>query len=108
MLHIFLSLLLVGLSLVISLRRYGVPIGYLTLSWVPLFLLLIASGYQTLFGFKRFAEVIYHFSYDTSYILSLTGIVLLLTSIFRRTLTASLVLAVLLSALPIFLLLLRS
>ena len=65
----------------ISLRRYGVLIGYLTLSWVPLFLLFIAGGYQSLFGFKGFAEVIYHFSYDTSYILSLTGIVLLLTSI---------------------------
>ncbi len=87
-------------------RRSGAANGFLTLSWVPLALLLIAKGYESLFGFKRFAEVIYHFSYDTSYILSLTGVMLLLASIFRRTSKSSLVLSVLVSAVPILLLVL--
>lgn len=60
MLHILLSVLLVGLALMISIRRHGAQRGYLVLSWVPSALLVIASGYELQFGFKRFAEVLYH------------------------------------------------
>ncbi len=57
-------------------------------------------------GFKRFAEVIYHFAYDTSYILSLAGIMLLVTSILRRTPKKMLFIGIVISAIPIFALLL--
>ena len=104
MLHILLSILLVGPALVLSIRRHGTPQGYLVLSWVPFALLLIAGGYELLFGFKRFAEVLYHFAYDTSYILSLVGIMLLLTSVLKRTAKLSLLIAIMISAVPIFVL----
>jgi asparagine N-glycosylation enzyme membrane subunit Stt3 len=106
MLHILLSVVLVGLALLLSIRRHGTPQGYLVLSWVPVALLVIAGGYELLFGFKRFAEVVYHFAYDTSYILSLVGIMLLLTSVLKRTSKLRLLIALLISAVPIFLLIL--
>lgn len=108
MLHILLSVLLVGLALMISIRRHGAQRGYLVLSWVPSALLVIASGYELQFGFKRFAEVLYHFAYDTSYILSLVGIMLLLTSVLKRRSKIGLLIALIISALPIFLLILWS
>ena len=106
MLHILLSVLLVGLALLLSIRRYGAPQGYLILSWVPFALLAIAGGYKLLFGFKRFAEVLYHFAYDTSYILSLVGFMLLLTSVLKRTAKLRLLIALMISAVPIFVLML--
>ena len=104
MLHILLSVLLVGLALMMSIRRHGANGGYLILSWVPLALLVIAGGYELLFGFRRFAEVLYHFAYDTSYILSLIGIMLLLTSVLKRTSKGGLLIALMISAVPIFVL----
>jgi hypothetical protein len=106
MTHILLSGLLIGFSTVISLRRHGAELGYLVLSWVPLALLAIARAYEILFGFQRFAEVIYHFAYDTSYILSLIGMMLLLISVFRRTPKGILLAAILLSLMPIALMML--
>ncbi len=106
MLHILLSLLLVGLALLLSIRRDGAAQGYLLLSWVPFALLVIAGGYELLFGFRRFAEVLYHFAYDTSYILSLVGIMLLLTSVLKRTSKLRLLLALMISAVPILVLIL--
>ena len=106
MLHILLSVLLVGLALLLSIRRHGAPKGYLVLSWVPLALLVIAGGYECLFGFRRFAEVLYHFAYDTSYILSLVGIMLLLTSVLTRTSKLRLLIALMISAVPILVLIL--
>ena len=106
MLHILLSFLLIALALIISVRQHGAQRGYLILAWVPLALLLIAASYESAFGFKRFAEVIYHFAYDTSYILSLAGIMLLLTSVLRRTPKKMLFIGIVISAIPIFALLL--
>ena len=106
MLHILLSFLLIALALIISVRQQGAQRGYSILAWVPLALLLIATCYESAFGFKRFAEVIYHFAYDTSYILSLAGIMLLLTSVLRRTPKKMLLIGIVISAIPIFALLL--
>ena len=106
MLHILLSVFLVAVALLLSIRRHGAPQGYLILSWVPFALLIIAGGYELLFGFKRFAEVLYHFAYDTSYILSLVGIMLLLTSVLKRTSKLRLLIALMISAVPIFVLIL--
>lgn len=106
MLHILLSFLLIAIALIISVRQNGTQRGYLILAWVPLALLLIAAGCESAFGFKRFAEVIYHFAYDTSYILSLAGIMLLLTSVLRRTPKKMLLIGIVISAIPIFALLL--
>ena len=104
MLHILLSFLLIALALMISVRQHGAQRGYLVISWVPLALLLIAGGYESMFGFRRFAEVIYHFAYDTSYILSLAGIMLLLTTVLKRTPKRVLLIGIVVSAIPILVL----
>src|SRR5687768_5424641 len=106
MLHFLLSFLLVALALMISVRKHGAQRGYMVRSWVPSALLLIAGGYERVFGFRRFAEVIYHFAYDTSYILSLAGIMLLLTTVLKRTPKRTLLIGIVISAMPIFVLIL--
>ena len=73
MLHLLLSFFLVMSSLLISVKRNGAGAGYLTLSWIPLALWLIAFSYEKIIGFQRPAEVMYHFSYDTSYLMVLAG-----------------------------------
>jgi hypothetical protein len=99
--HILLSALLIGISLLISGNRNGIERGYLVLSPVPLALLLIAKLHELAFGFSRFAEVIYHFAYDTSYILMMVGIVLLLRAIIKKGPEKALVLGAGISAIPV-------
>lgn len=106
MLHILLSLLLVGLALLLSIRRDGAAQGYLLLSWVPFALLVIAEKKFIASAKRLKPEVLYHFAYDTSYILSLVGIMLLLTSVLKRTSKLRLLLALMVSAVPIFVLIL--
>jgi hypothetical protein len=101
MLHILFSFLVVSLSLLVSIKRNGVGVGYLALSWTPAALLLIAVVYEKVVGFGRFSEVMYHSSYDTSYLLMLAGVLMLLQSVIRHRSKKLLVLGSCLSALPI-------
>jgi hypothetical protein len=104
MLHILFSFLIVTLSLLISIRLNGVGVGYLALSWIPAALLLIAFLYEKAVGFRRFSEVMYHFSYDASYLLVLAGILMLLLAVIRHRAKKLLLLGSLFSALPIIVL----
>jgi hypothetical protein len=82
--HILVSILIIALSLLISIRRNGVQVGYLALSWTPIVLLLTALLHDKAIGFRRFSEVMYHFAYDTSYILVMAGALLLLNAVIRK------------------------
>ena len=99
--HILFSFLIVTLSLLISIKRNGVGPGYLALSWIPTALLLIAFLYEKAVGFRRFSEVMYHFSYDASYLLVLAGVFMLLPAVIRHRTKKLILLGSCLSALPI-------
>jgi predicted tellurium resistance membrane protein TerC len=76
-------------------------VGYFTLSWTPVALLSIAVLSQKAFGFTRFSEVTYHVGYDTSYLLLMVGILMLLHAVVTHTAKALLILGSCLSAVPI-------
>lgn len=108
MLHLLLSFLLVTSSLFISVRRNGVGTGYLTLSWIPAALWLIGFSGEKAIGFQRSSEVMYHFSFDTSYLFALAGGLLVLHALRRQQVDKRLALGLLLSALPIIALIVSS
>lgn len=101
MLHILFSFLIVTLSLLVSIKRNGVGVGYLSLSWIPAALLLVAVIYEKAVGFRRFSEVTYHFAYDTSYLLLIAGVAMLLHAVIGHRPKRLLMLGSCLSALPI-------
>ncbi len=99
--HILLSLVIITLSLLISIKRNGIESGYLTLVWVPTALLLVAFLYEKMVGSRRFSEVAYHFAYDTSYLFLIAGIVMLLHAVIYKRPKKQLLIGCCVSALPL-------
>jgi hypothetical protein len=99
--HVLFSFIVVTLSLLSSIKRHGAAVGYLTLSWTPTALLLLAVLHEKAVGFTRFSEVTYHIAYDTSYLLVIAGLVILLHTVIGHRPKILVMLGSCFSALPI-------
>lgn len=75
--HLLLSLLFLVVALFVLYKITGIEQGYRILALLPVSLSGLAIGYEISWGFQRFAEIAWHFSYDTSYLLMLVGMLLI-------------------------------
>lgn len=80
--------------------------AFYRLCFVPLFLYLSAILSEKLFGYGLAAHALFHFSYNTSYVLTLIGLVVLLYLVFKKDRPVGLMLTLLLSVAPLLELLL--
>lgn len=68
---------------------------------LPLLLYVSAYGSEKLVGYGLTAHALFHFSYDTSYILTLIGLIVLLYCVLKRDRSVGLVLGLLISGVPL-------
>jgi len=100
--HLLLSALLILTLFVFGVRKYEF------LSVMPLGLFLLAFAVESGAGFGQTSHALFHFAYDTSYILTVLGLLFLVRSILKKRRIAVVCSAVCLAAVPLAQLLLSS
>lgn len=104
--HLIPTIVLVPLILASLAKMIGVHRAYWALAGLPALLLLLALGTERWFGYGFAAHALFHFSYDTSYVLTLIGLLLCLYFVFKLKRPIDLMLALILTVVPLLYLLL--
>lgn len=99
--HLIPTIILVPLSFWYLARKRGATGAFYRLCFVPLLLLVLAFGADKSIGYGFTAHALFHFAYDTSYVLTLTGLILVLHSVFKRRRAVELALAVIVAVVPL-------
>ena len=99
--HLLASFLLVAIPFALLAKCYTAEKGYYLCSWVPAGLFLLAFINDTLSGFGRIEHVLFHLAYDTSYLLTLLGLLLILRGVIKKRRVWFVVLATLVASVPI-------
>ena len=99
--HLVPAAIFLAIAFFLLVRRFQITSAYFTLSWIPLVLMVVAVGDEHLYGFGWFTHVMFHLAYDTSYFLTLLGIVLVLNFILRRKSIAPVLLPIVISVTPL-------
>ena len=85
----------------VLLLRHRVEVAYTLLAWFPAFVFLIAFTHEFVRGIHQFNHQMLHVAYDSSYLLSLLGISLLLRAVIKRNRRMLVLAATLLAAIPL-------
>jgi hypothetical protein len=104
--HLIPTLFLLPLTFWYSAKRSSAKQAFYRLCLLPLLLYLVAFITERLWGYGLAAHALFHFSYDTSYILTLIGLIVLLYLVLKKDRPFGLMLALLISVAPLFELLL--
>ena len=99
--HLIPTIILVPIAFWQLARKCGATGAFYRLCFGPLLLLILALGAHKVFGYGFTAHTLFHFAYDTSYVLTLIGLILILRSVFRRRRAVELALAVLVAVVPL-------
>src|SRR5262245_39521727 len=82
--HLIPVFCLLALTFGLLARRYSLEIGYLSLSCLPPAFFLITPFLNTRTNFDQITHRVLHIAYDSSYILVLFGLLLVLQATFRK------------------------
>ena len=104
--HLSPTVILVPIAFWYLAKRRSAKLVFYQLCALPLVLYLIAFATEKAFGYGLAAHALFHFSYDTSYILTLVGLLLVLYFVFKKERPIGLILAIPLSVAPLIQLLL--
>jgi len=74
---------LVLLTFGVLVLRYRVEVAYILLTGFPTLTFLIAIAHESVRGIQQFNHQLLHVAYDSSYVLSLVGICLILQAVIR-------------------------
>jgi hypothetical protein len=104
--HLIPTIILVPLIFAWFAKMIGICRAYWALAGMPALLLLLALVAERWLGYGLVPHALFHFSYDTSYVLTLIGLLLCLYFIFKRRRPMELMLALILAVIPLLYLLL--
>jgi hypothetical protein len=99
--HIFLSLIILSLLFIPLARFYSADRAHTLLCWIPIVLAASAWSYEEFIGFGMIPHVVWHLSFDMSYILAMAGIVIILRAFVLKRRIVILILGTCLASLPI-------
>ena len=92
---------LVLLAFGVLVVRYRVEVAYILLAGVPAITFIIAIAHEFVSGIQRFNHQLLHVAYDSSYVLSLLGICLILRAVVKRKRLIHVLAATLIAAIPL-------
>jgi hypothetical protein len=76
--HLLPAAVLFAAAFFLLAKRFNTAKAYYSVSWIPVGSLLISFGAERWYGFGWFTHVMFHLAYDTSYLATLSGILLVL------------------------------
>src|SRR5262245_14914479 len=101
MYHLVLITCLLAVAFGVLLRRNVVEMAYALLAWFPAVTFLIAIAHEFVRGIQQFNHQLLHVAYDSSYVLSLLGICLILSAVIKRKRIILICAATLIAAIPL-------
>ena len=81
--------------------RYSVEVAYVVLAGFPASTFLIAFAHEYVRGIHQFNHQLLHVAYDSSYVLLLPGICLILRAVIKRKRKIVLLAATMIAAIPL-------
>lgn len=81
--------------------RYSVELAYILLAGFPAVTFFIAFAHELVRGIHQFNHQLLHVAYDSSYVLSLLGICLILRAVIKRKRMIHVLAATLIAAIPL-------
>ncbi|HKE59365.1 MAG TPA: hypothetical protein VKB46_21800 [Pyrinomonadaceae bacterium] len=99
--HLVPAAILLTVAFFLLASRFPATKAYPSVSWVPVTLLLAANAAEHWYGIGWFSHVMFHLAYDTSYMATLLGIVLVLTLVLKRKSYLPVLIAILIAAIPL-------
>ena len=99
--HLVPTAALLAITFLLLAKRLLVNKAYCSVSCVPIVFFLGANAIEQWYGFGWLTHVMFHLAYDTSYLLTLLGIVLVLISILHRDSVRPVLLAIFISTVPV-------
>ena len=92
---------LIAITLGVLTRRYSVEKAYWLLVSFPTLIFLVALADEALRGIQQLNHQLLHVAYDSSYVLLLLGILLLLRAVLRRKLIVLVAAGTAIAAMPL-------
>jgi uncharacterized membrane protein YbaN (DUF454 family) len=92
---------LVLLTFGVLVLRHRVEVAYVLLAGFPVCTFLIAVAHEFARGIQQFNHQLLHVAYDSSYVLSLLGIFLILRAVIKRKRKIHILAATLVAAIPL-------
>ena len=91
---------LVLLAFGVLVMRYSVEVAFVSVAGFPVCTFLIAIAHEFARGIQQFNHQLLHVAYDSSYVLSLLGICLILRAVINRKRKILVLVATLVAAIP--------
>ena len=91
MYHLLLTCCLIIITFGVLIRRYHIEAVYWVLSPFPTLIFLVGMVDEYFRGIQKFNHQVLHVAYDSSYVLLLVGIIIVLRAVLKRKLTILLV-----------------
>lgn len=95
--HLIPIVCLIILTFCLLAKRYSFEIGYLSLCGLP----IAAFGLARVIGFRQFEHRLLHIAYDSSYILVMIGLALILQAVIRKRRVLFLLIATCFAGIPL-------
>ena len=101
MYHLLLTCCLILITFGVLVRRYSVETGYWLLAAFPVLVFVLGMTDEYFRGIDQINHRLLHVAYDSSYALSLLGLILVLRAILRRKLIINVAAATCLAGIPL-------
>lgn len=99
--HLLLTFCLIAIILAVLTRRYPIEKAYCLLAAFPTLIFITGITDEYLRGIGQINHQILHVAYDSSYLLSLLGIILLLRAVLKRKAKFPIVAATCIAGIPL-------
>jgi hypothetical protein len=99
--HLLLTGCLIIITLPVVTRRYPIETVYRLFAPLPTLIFLVGTIDEYFRGIKQFNHQVLHVAYDSSYVLLLVGIILVLRAVLKRNLTILIVAATCIAGIPL-------
>ena len=99
--HLLPVVLVIGITFAVLARRYPVEKAYGLLVAFPTLVFLIALAHESLRGIQQLNHQLLHVAYDSSYMLLLLGLILLVRAVLKRKLVILVAAGTCISGIPL-------
>jgi hypothetical protein len=101
MYHLVLVTCLLALAFGVLVLRHDVEVAFTLLVWFPLVTFAIAIAHEFVRGIQQFNHQLLHVAYDSSYVLSLLGLCLLVRAVIKHKRMIVVLTATLIAGIPL-------
>jgi hypothetical protein len=101
MYHLLLTGCLIVITFGVLVRRYRVEAVYCLIVPFPTLIFLMGMVHEHFRGIQKFNHQVLHLAYDSSYVLLLVGLIIILRAILKRKLTILIVAGTCIAGIPI-------